>query len=194
LKGSKIPLVLILAALPFLLFMSVEEEHHDSNSMAFIAKMVNFFVLFGGLAYLLRKPVKQFLEARAVQIDTTIRDAEDSRHGAELDLEKTEKRVVELSHEIEELKDKALSEGEREKERIIRAAKDEGERMKEAAQQEIELISRAGIRGLKEFAMNIAAAEALERIEKQLSPEDHSRLIDDSIERLEALYEESRSD
>jgi len=189
----KTPLVLLFLVLPFLLFMSVEEEHHDSNSMAFIAKMVNFFILFGGLAFLLRKPIKQFLEARATQIDTTIRDAEESRHGAEIDLEKTEKRVVELSHEIEELKEKALSEGEREKERIFHAAKDEGERMKDAAHQEIELISKAGIKGLKEFAVNLAAAEALERIEKRLTPEKHSRLIDDSIERLENLYEESRS-
>ena len=190
----KIPLILLFVVLPFLLFMSIEEEHHDSNSMAFIAKMVNFLVLFGGLAFLLRKPIRQFLEARAAQIDTTIRDAEESRHGAEFDLEMTEKRVVELSHEIDELREKARLEGGREKERIIRAAKDEGARMNEAAQQEIELISRAGIKGLKEFAVNLAAAEALERIQKRLTPETHTRLIDDSIERLEIRYEESRSD
>lgn len=190
----KIPLILLFVVLPFLLFMSIEEEHHDSNSMAFIAKMVNFLVLFGGLVYLLRKPIKQFLEDRAAQIGTTIRNAEESRHGAEFDLETTEKRVVELSHEIDELREKARLEGGREKERIIRAAKDEGARMNEAAQQEIELISRAGIKDLKEFAVNLAAAEALERIQKRLTPEKHTRLIDDSIERLEILYEESRSD
>jgi F-type H+-transporting ATPase subunit b len=190
----KISLVLVFAVLPFLLFMSVEEEHQNSNSMAFIAKMVNFLVLFGGLGYLLRKPIKQFLEDRAAQIGTTIRNAEESRHGAEFDLEKTEKRGVELSHEIEELREKALLEGERNKERILRVAQEEGARMKEAAQQEIELISRAGIKGLKEFAVNLAAAEALERIQKRLTSEKHTRLIDDSIERLEILYEESRSD
>jgi len=191
-KG-KTSLVLVFLVLPFLLFMSVEEEHQNSNTMAFIAKVVNFLILFGGLAYLLRKPIKKFLEDRAVQIDTTIRDVEESRHGAEIDLEKTEKRVNELSQEVEELREKAGLEGEKEKERIIRAAKVEGERMKEAAQQEIELISKAGIKGLKEFAMSLASAEALERIEKQLTPEKHTRLIDDAIERLEILYEKSSS-
>jgi F-type H+-transporting ATPase subunit b len=191
-KG-KTSLVLVFLVLPFLLFMSVEEEHQNSNTMAFIAKVVNFLILFGGLAYLLRKPIKKFLEDRAVQIDTTIRDVEESRHGAEIDLEKTEKRVNELSQEVEELREKAGLEGEKEKERIIRAAKVEGERMKEAAQQEIELISKAGIKGLKEFAMSLASAEALERIEKQLTPEKHTQLIDDSIEKLEILYEKSRS-
>lgn len=186
--------VLIFVVLPFLLFMSVEDKHHDSNPMAFIAKVVNFLILFGGLAYVLRKPIKQFLEGRAAEIDTTMRGAEESRHGAEKDLEQTAKRLHELSQEVEELKDKAVLEGQREKDRIIRVAQEEGARMKEAVQQEIEMISRAGIRGLKEFAVTLAAAEALERIQKRLTPEKHTRLIDDSIERLENLYEKSRSD
>jgi F-type H+-transporting ATPase subunit b len=186
--------VLIFVVLPFLLFMSVEDKHHDSNPMAFIAKVVNFLILFGGLAYVLRKPIKQFLEGRAAEIDTTMRGAEESRHGAKKDLEQTEKRLHELSQEVEELKDKAVLEGQREKDRIIRVAQEEGARMKEAVQQEIEMISRAGIRGLKEFAVTLAAAEALERIQKRLTPEKHTRLIDDSIERLENLYEKSRSD
>jgi F-type H+-transporting ATPase subunit b len=192
--ARKTSLILIFIVLPFLLFMSVEDKHHDSNPMAFIAKVVNFLILFGGLAYVLRKPIKQFLEGRAAEIGTTMRGAEESRHGAEKDLEHTAKRLQELSQEVEELKDKAVLDGQREKDRIIRAAQEEGARMKEAVQQEIEMISRAGIRGLKEFAVTLAAAEALERIQKRLTPEKHTRLIDDSIERLENLYEKSRSD
>ncbi len=192
--ARKTRLVLILAVLPFLLFMFVEEEHQNSNPMAFIAKAVNFLILFGGLAYLLRKPIKKFLEDRVAQISTTIRDAEESRHEAETDLEKTEKRLHELSQEVEELREKALLDGEREKERIIRAAQEEGERTKKAAQQEIEMISRAGIRDLKEYAVTLAAAEALERIQKRLTPEKHTQLIDDSIKSLENLHEKSHSD
>lgn len=189
----KVPFILIFIVLPFLLFMSVEEEHHGSDPMAFIAKVFNFLVLFGGLAYLLRKPIQRFLAARAVEIDTTIKDAEELRHGAETDLEKAERRLSELSREIEELREKAVLDGEREKERIIRAAREEGERMKGTAEQEIEMISRAGIRGLKEYAVSLAAAEALNRIQAQLTPEKHTQLIDDSIERLEDLYETARS-
>jgi F-type H+-transporting ATPase subunit b len=190
---QKIPFILIFAVLPLLIFMSAEDEHHESDSMAFIAKVVNFLILFGGLTYLLRKPIKKFLQDRATQIGTTISDAEESRHGAETDLEKTEKRLIELNREIEELREKAVLEGGREKERIIRAAREEGERMKKAAEQEIEMISRAGIRGLKEYAVTLAAAEAINGIQERLTPEKHTRLIDDSIERLEKLYETSHS-
>jgi F-type H+-transporting ATPase subunit b len=190
---QKLPFILIFAVLPFLIYMSVEEEHHESNSMAFIAKVVNFLILFGGLTYLLRKPIKQFLANRTSRIDTTINDAEESRFGAEEDLNKTEIQLTELSREIEDLREQAVLEGARERERIIRAAREEGERMKKNAQNEIELISKAGIRGLKEYAVILAAAEAMNRIQEQLTPEKHARLIDDSIERLEDLYETSRS-
>lgn len=191
--ARKTPLILIFIVLPFLLFMSVEAEHHDSNSLAFIAKAVNFFILFGGLAYLLRKPILQFLDSRAAQIDTTIRTSDESRHRVESDLEAAAKRLHTLSGEIEELRNKAIVEGEENKENIIHAAREEAEKMREAARQEIEMISRAGIKGLKEYVVMLAAAEALESIQKKLTPDKHAKLIDESIERLEDLYEKSRS-
>jgi len=189
----KIPFILILAVLPLLLFMSVEEGHHDANSMAFIAKVFNFIVLFGGLAYLLRKPIVQFLESRAAGIKKTIHDAEESHRGAVSDLERTEKRLHELSREVDELKQRSTEEGQKEKERILKKAREEGQRMKQAVEQEIEMLSRAGVRALKEYAISLAAAEAAERIQKRLTPEKHMLLIDDSIERLEGLYEKAHS-
>jgi F-type H+-transporting ATPase subunit b len=189
----KTSLLLLLAVLPLLVFMSAEEHPHHSDPMAFIAKVVNFVVLFGGLAYLLRKPISQFLNDRRVKIDTWIQDAKGSRQRAESDLEGAERRLNDLSQEVEMLKKEALSEGNREKERIISNSKEEGAKMKETARQEIELISRAGIRGLKAYAVSLAAEEALERITKGLTPERHARLIDDSIEKLEGLHEKSRS-
>jgi F-type H+-transporting ATPase subunit b len=189
----KTPIVLILVVLPLLLFMSVEEEHHDANPMAFIAKVFNFVLLFGGLTYLLRKPITQFLEGRAADIKKTIHDAEGSHRGAVSDLERTEKRLRELSREVDELKKKSTEEGQKEKERILKKAREEGERMRQSVEQEIEMLSRAGIRALKEYAISLAAAEASERIQKRLTPEKHMLLIDDSIERLEGLYEKTRS-
>ena len=183
----------MLAVLPLLVFMSAEDEQHDSDPMAFIAKVVNFVVLFGGLAYLLRKPLSQFLNERRVTIDTRIQDAEGSRQSAERDLEGAEQRLNELDKDVEALQNEATSEGNKDKERIIGQASEEGAKMKEAASQEIELISRAGIKGLKEYAVSLAAEEALERIKKDLTSALHAQLIDDSIEKLEDLYAKSRS-
>lgn len=187
-------LVLILVVLPFLLFLSVEEEHHDSNPMAFIAKVFNFVVLFGGLAYLLRKPIVQFLEGRASEIKLTIRDAEKSHHEAISNLEGSEKRMQELGQEVDQLKEKSKAEGHKEKDRILSAAKEEGQRMKQAVEQEIEMLTRGGIRELKEYVMALASDEALENIQKRLTPEAHKQLIDESIEKLEGLYEKPHFD
>jgi F0F1-type ATP synthase membrane subunit b/b' len=51
------------------------------------------------------------------------------------------------------------------------------------------MLSRAGVKKLKEYAVSLAAEQALARIQKKITEKDHSELIDKSIERLEKLHE-----
>jgi F0F1-type ATP synthase membrane subunit b/b' len=81
---KSIPLVLFL--LPFFLFFASEEEHHEANPAEFIGKVVNFFILFGGLTYLLYKPVRKFLEGRSKEISHSIQESRESRQDAEMRL------------------------------------------------------------------------------------------------------------
>jgi F-type H+-transporting ATPase subunit b len=188
---SKYRIALILIALPFLLFMSSEEEHHAANPMEFVGKVVNFLVLFGALAFLLYKPAKKFLEERAVAIDRSLKEAKDSRSEAERTLEESRKRLTELSREISQMDEEALVVGKREKDQILMEAEEDAARIKEQAQLEIDMLSRAGIKELKEYAISLAAEQALARIQKRITDQVHSDLIDKSIERLEKLHEKS---
>ncbi len=188
---SKYRIALILIALPFLLFMSSEEEHHAANPMEFVGKVVNFLVLFGALAFLLYKPAKKFLEERAVAIDRSLKEAKDSRSEAERTLEESRKRLTELSREISQMDEEALVVGKREKDQILMEAEEDAARIKEQAQLEIDMLSRAGVKELKEYAISLAAEQALARIQKRITDQVHSDLIDKSIERLEKLHEKS---
>jgi F-type H+-transporting ATPase subunit b len=182
-------IALILIVLPFFLFLSSEEEHHEANPMEFVGKVVNFLVLVGGLGYLLYKPAKKFLEERALAIDRSLKEAKDSRSEAERTLEESRKRLTELSREISQMDEDAFAIGKREKDHIIIQAQEDAARIKEQAQLEIDMLSRAGVKELKEFVVTLAAAQALERIQKKMTNYDHARLIDKSIERLEKLHE-----
>ncbi|MFC2165337.1 hypothetical protein ACFLT2_10115 [Acidobacteriota bacterium] len=186
---SRYRIALILVALPFLLFMSSEEEHHAANPMDFIWKVANFLVLFGGLTFLLHKPIKKFLEERAVAIERSLKEAKDSRSEAERTLEESRKRLIELSHEISQMNEEALVVGNREKDQFLREAEEYAARIREQAQLEIDMLSRAGVKKLKEYAFSLAAEQALARIQKKITDQDHVELIDKSIERLEKLHE-----
>jgi F-type H+-transporting ATPase subunit b len=184
-------IALILIAIPLLLFMFSEEEHHPANSMDFVWKVANFLVLFGGLTFLLHKPIKKFLADRAVAIDRSLKEAKDSRRGAERTLEEGRKRLTQLSREISQMDEEASVVGEKEKAQILKEAQEDAVRIKEQAQLEIDMLSRLGVKELKEYAVSLAAEQALERIRKRITDQVHVDLIDKSIERLEKLHEKA---
>lgn len=185
--------LLVLFALPFLVFMSTEEGGHVSATMDFLGKLVNSLILFGGLGLVLRKPLKAMLAKRTADIAETIRAAEGARAGAETKAGESKVRLAGLDREIGLLKAAAEEEGRRETGRISRAAAEEAERLKKFARQEVEEQVRLGVRELKAHAAALATDLARERIRKRLTPELQAALIDKSIDRLSRLNERSRA-
>jgi F-type H+-transporting ATPase subunit b len=192
--AHKRKLLLILLLLPLLVFMTTEEESHSSPLRDFLGKTVNFLILFGGLAYLLRKPVKNFLQRRSQDIENSLRNAKSAKKEAEQKLKDAEIRLSGLKDEIEKIKEDARSEGRRKKEEMAKLTRQEADKVKNFAKQEIEMLLQAGIQELKEHTTELAVAVAEERIKKRITSEDMSVLIDKSIGRLDKLYEKSNFD
>jgi len=190
--GRKKILIVILL-LPFFVFMSPEEEEHSSGLIDFLGKTVNFIILFGGLTYLLHKPIRSFLEKRAQDIQSSLKEAADSRKDAEQKLKEIERRLAGLEKEIEIVMKEAENEGRREKEETLQRAQRETERIKYFAKQEIDAIIRSRIRELREYSAALATALAEERIKRKMDPELQSLLINRSIERLDKLDEKPNS-
>jgi F-type H+-transporting ATPase subunit b len=190
---SRKPLLPVLIAVPLLLFMSAEEGGRVSATMDFLGKLVNFLILFGGLAFVLRKPLKAMLAKRTVDIGETLTQAKAARVEAETKAGRSQARISGLDGEIRKLKAAADEEGRRETERILRAAVDEAERLKKFTRQEVEGQVRLGVRELKAYAAARATDLARERIRKRLTPEIQAALIEKSIDKLSHLHEKSGS-
>ena len=190
-EKRKQTIAIILLLLPLLVFMTTGEEHQSSGLKQFLGKVLNFVILFGGLAFILSKPLRKFLEKRAEEIENSLKEAENSRIEAEKKLEAAKAKLDSMGVKLEKMKEEAEKEGQEEKERIIRDAEKEAERIKELSRQEIELLLESGIRELREYAAEKAVNLARERIKKRLTPENHSLFIDKCIERLALLDENS---
>jgi len=164
---------------------------HVSATMDFLGKLVNFLILFGGLAFVFRKPLKAMLAKRSADIGETIRQAEEDRAGAEAKAGESQAKMSGLEGEVRRLKIAAQEEGRRETERIARTAAEEAERLKKFTRQELEEQVRRGVRELRTYAAARATDLARERIRKRLTPELQADLIDKSIDRLSRLNEKS---
>jgi F-type H+-transporting ATPase subunit b len=162
-----------------------------SASVDFLGKVVNALVLFGGLTFVLRKPLKAMLAKRTADVGESIRSAETGRTEAESKSVASKAKLAGLESEVRGLKAEAEAAGQRETERISRAAADEAERLKKFTRQELDEQVRRSVGELKTYAVARATDIARERIRRRLTPEAQSTLIDKSIDRLSKLHEES---
>jgi len=160
-----------------------------SATMDFLGKVINSAILFGGLTFVMWKPVKAMLAKRTVDVGESLHQAETGRSEAEAKAVASRAKLAGLEAEVLKLKAEAEAEARRETERIARAAADEAERLKKLTRQELDGQVRSSVGELKAYAAARAAGIARERIRGRLTPEAHSALIDKSIDRLSKLHE-----
>ena len=189
--SGKNGILLVLMLLPLFLFLSPGEAEKAAGTADFAGKVVNFLLLFGGLGFFLYKPVRAFLENKTSEIRRFLEEAKSSRKEAEDRYEATMRRVEGLSGEIAKMKAEAEAQGNREKARIAKQAEEEAARVLRLVRQEIDAHTQNGIREVRTFVAETATSLARERIRKNLVPDDHSLLVDKSIERLSKLDEKS---
>ena len=161
-----------------------------SATLDFLGKLVNFLLLFGGLFFVLRKPVKALLVKRTGDVGESIRQAEVDRTSSEAKAAESQAKLAGLANEVRALKAEAEAEGRRETERIAEAAKAEAERLKKLTRQELDAQLRRSVQELKAYAAARATDLARERIRGRLTPEIQAVLIEKSIDRLSRLHEE----
>lgn len=180
----------ILFVLPLFLGLAVEEgEAHSSSVMDYVGKIFNFLVLFGGLFFLLRKPLADFLERRGRDVDSAIQESILDRQKMEDRVKESSRRLAQLAEEIQGIRTNAQEEGTRRKEQILKDAERETSKIREWRRQEIDQDHRAKIRELKARTAEWATDLAQRSIEERMTPERHVFLLDRSITRLEDIYE-----
>ncbi len=103
-KTSRRKIFLILLLLPLFISMAAADQEHSSGLRDFIGKTINFIVLFGGLAYLLYKPIRNFLQKRSQEIEQGLKEAEDAQREAEQKLREAKARLATLEDEIQKAK------------------------------------------------------------------------------------------
>jgi F-type H+-transporting ATPase subunit b len=187
--NQKKSIILVLICVPFLLFLSSGEESHPSQTWDFLGKLINFLLLFGGLAYLLRKPMGKFLQDRSDSFEQSLREAKQSHEDAQERLNQVEARLGGLDEEIQTMQREAEDAGQSLNQQILEEARQASDRQKQFASQEIEMLTQNAIHEVKEYTAALAAELAQKSIQDRMTEEFHSSIIDKSIEKLEKYHE-----
>ena len=151
-------------------------DDHGSP-LSIVWKWGNFILLFGGLAYYLRRPLREFLQTRAQGIEEGLASGRRAQEEAAAKMSSIEARLARLDEEIDGLKQQATRESEEERRRIIDSSHAEAEKIVAAARREIKGLQRSARMELKAHVARLAVDLAEERLRRDLEPSQDQRII-----------------
>ena len=159
-------------------------QRDEESPVRTIARWVNFILLFGGLGFLLRKPMSEFFTTRRAEIANGLKRAEEAQTSAQARMDEIEKRLANLTKEIENMRAGAQQESQAEREKILADAKHEVERVVEQSRQEIERVARSIEREIKEHIADQVVDRAGNALRTEMTQDDQKRIIVRFIQNL----------
>jgi F-type H+-transporting ATPase subunit b len=163
-------------------------EHHDESIGGMILAMgwpvANFVIFVGVLYYFFNQPIRDYLANRGTAIRKDLVEAAALRSQATAQLSEIEQKLKALPGELDRLRTRGSEEIKAEEQRIAAQAAADRERLLEQARREIELQVRVAKKDILEHAANLSVQLATERIQKEITPEDQSRLVDRYLDQI----------
>jgi F0F1-type ATP synthase membrane subunit b/b' len=158
---------------------AAEEGHGSEHAVRdMVARLLNFGILVGALAYFLKAPIATYLSGRSTQIRQDLVAAAELRRTATAQLEQIQQKLGALPAELAALKARGEEDVQAEKVRIAQAAAAERERLVDQTRREIDMRLRLARRELTEYAAQLAVSVAQDRITRTITPDDQLRLVD----------------
>jgi F-type H+-transporting ATPase subunit b len=149
-----------------------------------LASILVFLVLFGILAKLAWKPITQGLDAREESIKKMIDEAQRNHEAAAARLREYETRLTAAAEESRAIIAQAQKDAERAAERIKVDAEQAAQRERARAVADIQAAKNAALDEVVQKSVDMAISLAGRIVQKQLSPSDHTKLINDAIEQF----------
>jgi F-type H+-transporting ATPase subunit b len=159
-----------------------EEAHGSALDLVF--RVVNFAILAGALVYLLKRPLGNYLNAKAEQIRSDLAAAVGKRERAEAERREAEARLAGLDQEIAAVRAKGLAQAEDERRRILQAAENEAARLAERAKKEIEAELELARRKLTARAAELSIEMARKKLGEEMGEVDRRALFEKGLEKL----------
>ena len=155
-----------------------------------ITVFVGLVVVLGLFAF---KPILQGLQRREKFIRDSLTSAKRDREEAEARLKELTEKLDKARHEAGAIVDEGRRAGEAVKRRMEEEARRNGEAMIERAKREIGIARDTALRDLHEESAKLAMDMAGAVLKRQLTPEDHRRLVGEALARIKEQGRDSRN-
>ena len=149
-----------------------------------IAQLCNLFITMFLFKKFLFKPVREVLAKRQAKADEEIRAAETAKEEANSIKTEYEQNMRDAREKAESILDNAQKMANAQSDEIIKQANEQAVAIKNKAEQDIALEKRKAVNEIKDEIGSMAMQIAGKVIEREISEEDHTKLIDEFIENI----------
>ena len=154
-------------------------------------KWVMTFLNFGIICFLFyryaRKPLLNFLDARARQVAETLERSEATEEKAKAELREAIRRLAGVEDEKKQIIQLATEVSEKQRAMILEDARRAAERVVEQLRRDVERAHYLARKRTLELLANLVVDEAERHIVQTVTPEDHAALIDRFIEQIDRV-------
>ena len=163
------------------------DEHGGAvNPLAFepdlaVFTLVVFLILLAILGKFAWGPIATALDQREHRISDNIAQAERLQAEAKAQLVIYEQKLATAADEVRQLLEEARRDAEHTKDEILAQAKADAKAEHDRAMREVRNAKDAALKEIGETSANFAVEMAAKIVQKQLSPEDHARLVREAV-------------
>lgn len=158
-----------------------------SLDKSLVIQAINFGLLLFILIKLLYKPLLAKMNERTEAIRSSLEEAKAARAEAERERAGHAAKLQASLAEAQSIRATALKDAAEEQRRLVEAARAEAARLVEAARNEMAQDVRRARQELRQEVADLATSVAERLIRKSLRDEDHRRIVDDAINRVERV-------
>lgn len=166
-----------------------EGEHAAEHSIGEMVlgmawPVANFIIFLGVIYYYGNKPFQGYLANRSATIRKDLVEAAELKAAATAQLATIEQKLAALPGELAALRTRGAEDIKSEEQRIAASAAADRERLLDQTRREIELQVRLAKKEILEHAADLSVQLATDRIKKEVTPEDQSRLVDRYLDQV----------
>ena len=147
----------------------------------FVAQICNLFIQVYLIKRFLFKPVNEMLEKRKALADAQIREAEKAKADADAIKTEYEQNMKEAKEKANEILTTAQKTAALQSEEMLKEATAQAAALKSKAESDIAQEKRKAVNEIKDEIGGMAVEIAGKVIEREISEEDHTKLIDEFI-------------
>ncbi|MCC2826438.1 F0F1 ATP synthase subunit B [Faecalicatena orotica] len=147
----------------------------------FVAQICNLFIQVYLIKRFLFKPVNEMLEKRKALADAQIREAEKAKADADAIKTEYEQNMKEAKEKANEILTTAQRTAALQSEEVLKEAASQAAALKSKAESDIAQEKRKAVNEIKDEIGGMAVEIAEKVIEREISEEDHTKLIDEFI-------------